>query len=306
MTGSTIALRCTRCGTFLSVGSPMSVSPVWYACPQCAAPLPVITPRDPPPLFSWEVYPDLYPPLPAPRGPSARLPLVSMVILAATTILLLGVAGLLIYGGATSLHPGRYAIAGTVTDPNGTPIAGAVVKLTGSDGFATTVLADGTGAFSFPNVPGGNITVNASAPGYSPQALELFLSPTYTAAEGGATSLRMTLYPGPPGAPATEIETAFPDLESLIATLWSGAIVLGAAAMVCATGAYLGRRDASRPVAVAGGVSAVLAPFSFVVLGLTTVFPNLTYVGAVLVALGVTVVTLTVIPMALAGVAPDP
>ena len=305
MAARTVTLRCPRCGRYLSAPTPFSTAAAWYACPHCGAPVPVVAPRLPAPLFSWEVYPHLYPPLPPPRGPSARVPAVAFALLAALAIVLSGLAGVFAYAGATSLSLPAYSVGGTVRTDRGVPIAGATVNISGEDGFDRVVTTGSSGAFALSGVPGGGVLLNASALGFSSESMSIFLSPVYSATGGSAAALDFALSPGPSNLSASEILSAFPNLENFLTSLFSGALWLGIAALLCALGARSVRRTGGSPLGVSGGFSAILAPFGFLLLGVSSVFPYLVLVGSGLIGVGVLVTTLLVLPMLLAGPAPD-
>ncbi|MGI0132083.1 MAG: carboxypeptidase-like regulatory domain-containing protein [Thermoplasmata archaeon] len=306
MTAPTITLRCTRCGQLLSAPSPASLAAAWFACPHCGAPVPVVAPRRPAPLFSWEVYPHLYPPLPPPRGPSPRLPQATFAILLALAVGLAGVAGFFVLNGATTFSPPAYTVGGVVTTAGGVPFPGATVNISGENGFDRVLVTGSGGTFELAGVPGGGVLVNVSHAGYESASAQIFLSPVYSAPGGGARALQFELEPGPSSTSLRTVDTAFPDLESLLATLFSGAIWIGLAAGIAGLGARAVRRAEGSPVGVAGGCAGILAPFAFVLLGITAIYPALTYVGGVLIALGVLATTLLVLPMVLTGPSPDP
>jgi outer membrane receptor protein involved in Fe transport len=56
-------------------------------------------------------------------------------------------------------------VTGTVTANDGTPIAGALVVLSGP-GISRTARSDASGRFTFPNMRGGTYSLHAAAPGY--------------------------------------------------------------------------------------------------------------------------------------------
>ncbi|MGC2788982.1 MAG: hypothetical protein WA547_02845, partial [Thermoplasmata archaeon] len=72
MATSTVYLRCPACGGDLRVVLASEPATQWFPCPHCRTPVPAVVPRDPPPLYSWEVLPGLYPALPRPRVPRWR------------------------------------------------------------------------------------------------------------------------------------------------------------------------------------------------------------------------------------------
>src|SRR4029077_2163775 len=59
-------------------------------------------------------------------------------------------------------------ILGTVTDPSGAVVAGAMVRLQNSvTGYMQSVTADSSGAFRFNNVPQNNYRLTVDAPGFT-------------------------------------------------------------------------------------------------------------------------------------------
>src|SRR3984885_10985440 len=76
--------------------------------------------------------------------------------------LFLGVAGAFAQGNAGVIH-------GTVTDPSGAVIPGATVQITNTvSGLNRSTTSDGTGQFSFTNIPFNPYQVSVSASGFSP------------------------------------------------------------------------------------------------------------------------------------------
>ena len=59
-------------------------------------------------------------------------------------------------------------LAGTVLDPSGAPVPGATVTVTSSTNQVTTVVTDGTGSFTIPNLPAGAYRVEVQLQGFKP------------------------------------------------------------------------------------------------------------------------------------------
>ena len=303
MAGPSVTVRCTGCGAWLSAPPPLWNAPAWYVCPHCSRPVPVIAPREPPPLFSWEVYPQLYPLGANPRiaGPGLDRSLGAMLLAAA--VLLAIVAGAVLVQGAFALGGRGHDIAGHVFAPatNGSgpaPLAGAEVNLSGEHGLRASQITGAGGAFSFSGVPSGRIVLDVHASGFAPLEVQLFASSVYSSPSGNLTNLTLVPNAGATAASRTIIETAFPDLENFVATLWSGSVLFTLAAGVAAAGGarlLLRRRLAW---GVAGGMSGALAPLVLVELGVTDVFPTVTYLALVPCALGIAAATVCALQLA--------
>lgn len=308
MAAPTMTVRCPRCAGV--VGTPVPSTPwaVWVPCPHCRAPIPVVAPRDPPPLFSWEVYPNLYPPLPPPpTAPTLRAPVVVAALLS-LTVLLLSTGAFLGVGGAASLGSHVYSIGGTVRSDNGSAMHGVNVTVSGENGFSVTVVTDPTAAFHVDRVPIGEVRVNVSAPNFAPYEVRFFLSPFYSATpfSGDPANLGITLTPGGSDQGTSRSFGLFPDLESFVATFWSGAILFGIAATFTGAVAWTLRTRERPALAVAAGATGVLAPGLFYILGIVSIYPDLLAVGTASAALGTLAATLEGIPMTLTAPSPDP
>jgi hypothetical protein len=305
-----VTVRCTSCGRFLSAPAPTSPAPAWYACPSCARPVPVIAPHEPPPLFSWEVYPQLYPLGSPPRPFGPRLDRAVGALLVLVTVLLAIVAGALLWQGAAALTgPGR-AIGGHVYDRGGngsaaTPVPGARVNVSGEGGFRSATVTDALGAFSVPDVPSGRIVLYVNATGFAPLEVQLFASAVYSSPAGNLTNLTLVPTPGGSGTVTTLIETSFPDLENFVATVWSGTAVLGAATAVAAVGTYQLLRRGRRAWGVGAGMGGVLAPAVLFELGLPDLFPTIAYLVIAPCALGIAATTVLALRLA-AQAEPEP
>ncbi|MCI4346417.1 MAG: carboxypeptidase-like regulatory domain-containing protein [Thermoplasmata archaeon] len=284
-----VTLRCPRCGKFLSTLPPVGPGLLWTHCPSCSYPVPVIHPRDPSPLFTWEVYPEVAPvgTLPEWSGPTARRFSSGLLLFATAVLVLVGLLAVVTGLGALPSH--TYTVGGTVESAVGgagssAPVPGAQVVVTGENGFRVSVFTGSDGSFSVSNVPSGAIGVNVTAAGYAPAQEELFDSPVYAAPSGGARGITVNLAAaGSSGGSFIQL-SAFPSLESLVATLWSGAILFVIAATVCIVGGLRDLRTDRPAWGVAGGASAALAGFLLPDLGLTTIIPE----GLLLASIGAT------------------
>lgn len=284
MAPSTVAVRCANCGTALAaVVAPMPPTQ-WFPCPHCRAPVPVLVPRDPPALYSWEVLPGLYPRLPRPRAPRWRLRTAAAVALLAVAVVAVAVGGGLAFYGAEATRSAAYTVSGTVVSgTTGQPLVGATVNLTNDAGASQVEVTGVGGGFSFSRVPSGGISLNVTAPGYAPVTVSTFASPAYDA---GTTGLGIALYPGSLANATTVSLAPFPDLESFLASIGGATILLGIIAVVAGAAAIAGRRPEVRTATVIGGSAGVGVPAVLLLLGLSAAFPILVGVAAIGGALG--------------------
>jgi Carboxypeptidase regulatory-like domain len=310
MYGPPVTLRCTRCGTFVAAPAPPSPWAAWYRCPQCGGPVAVIRPRDPAPLFSWEVFPHLYPVVPDLRRQQARAHLIAVVLLLVATSLVLVTAGGLAWQGARADPGPTYTIAGHVqTSDNGNtsspPIVGALVLLTGENGYRSSEDTGLTGAFDFTGVPTGAFTINVTATGYEPLTENLFASPPYSSEVGDFANLTIFLAPGSPHTGTTIIDSEFPSLENFLATVWSGTSLLGVAGIAGGLGTWALVRRARAPWGIAAGSAGLLAPVALIELGVNGLFPYLTDLSAIGGVLGGVAATILLVGL-LRTEAPEP
>ncbi len=302
-----VPLRCPRCGAAVAAPPPLSTAAGWVVCPACGATFPILAPRDPPPLFSWEAYPGLYPALPVPRRPAPALGRVTAVALIATALLLLGIAGLLLWGGAASMAPGHFSLGGTVLNGSGRPLAGATVNLASETGYNVTVTTGPSGTFAFGDVPAGAAELNVSSPGYQTIVVAVFLSEPYRATGAGPNGQVTVLMTAGASYPADQVvESPFATLESFVADLWSATVLLALAGILAAAGALFAYRGRRPVVAASAGVGAMVAPIALVELGATAAFPLLDWAITAATALGVVAFLLAASAMVWAGRPPDP
>jgi hypothetical protein len=260
-----VDLRCPHCGAWLTAytGYPLITS--YTRCPHCGSVLAFVTPRAPAPLYSWEVYPGLYPPTLVPRPPSRwRRPAV-LALLLAVTVLLAALGGIFAWVGSDALRPGNLTVGGTLTPAP----TGAWVDVQGENGFDDNVSA-ASGSFTVPGVPYGGIEISSGAAGYAVLRVELFYSPVYSSLAGDWRAIQLDLSPAN-GTTVNIIDTtSFPNLESFVATVWSGSGLLCIAAGLTALGSVAARRD-RLPLVVVGGSTAVVAPFVLPLLGIDVI-----------------------------------
>ncbi|HEX8817102.1 MAG TPA: carboxypeptidase-like regulatory domain-containing protein [Terriglobales bacterium] len=69
------------------------------------------------------------------------------------------------------------SISGRVIDQDGALVAGAQVKLTGSDSYKQEMLSNADGQFLFSNVAAGNFQLEIAAPGFATQTIPVTLHP---------------------------------------------------------------------------------------------------------------------------------
>jgi len=308
MRGPPLMIRCPHCGASLLAETPPGPTLRWYTCPHCRAPVPAVGPRDPPPLFSWEVFPQLYPPLPVPRRTRFTPKMIATAALVVATGILLVLGGFLAYYGLEALQPQAYTISGTVYERASSasasmPAPGVFVNLSGENGFQSGTVSDPAGDYSFSMVPGGGVTINASARGFGPQVVYLFVSSVYTS--NSVDTVDITLTAGIPSNVTVTSYTPFLTLESLVASTWSGTILFCIVALVCALGAYYLYRKSRPTLGVAGGVAAALSPLVLLYLSVLSVFPIAESVSEAALFVGLLAAGLLGAEMAATGRAPD-
>jgi hypothetical protein len=305
MAESTVFLRCPTCGGELRVGLAAEPSTQWFPCPHCRAPVAAVVPRDPPPLYSWEVLPGLYPALPRPRIPRWRARRAAAAGLLVVAVLAATFAAVLVYDAWDATRPGAFTVDGAVghsVDGSVAPLAGAQVVLTDDANRSTTVSTGFDGSFSFTNVPPGGVTLNVTASGYAPLTVTTFVSTVYLAP---ATNLQVVLAPGSPGNGSTVTLAPFPDLEQFVASVGSGAVLLGIIALVAGVAAIATVRTDRPALGVVGGAAGLLSPAVLVYLSLSAAVPVVMYGTAVIAAAGAFILALRTVQMAQTGPAPD-
>jgi hypothetical protein len=274
MSTATVVLRCPACGQDLQAVVAPAPPTQWFPCPRCHAPVPVLRPREPAPLYSWEVLPGLYPALPRPRAPKWRARRAVAIALLVIVALAVAFAGVLAYYGIAATGPGAYAVDGTVyaQSSSGTshPVSGASVTLDTEGSGSSSTVSDLNGAFSFAAVPSGGMTVHVSLSGYQPASVATFASPVYNA---GTTGITVVLVPAGSGNSTNASLAPFPDLESFLASIGSGIVLLGIVAGVALIAAVLTLRHDRPAVGVVGGGAGLGAPFALYFLALGTPFP---------------------------------
>jgi hypothetical protein len=281
MSPPTVTVRCPACGQPLTAALAPAPPTQWFPCPSCHVPVPVVVPRDLPPLYSWEVVPGLYPQLAFPRRPRWRPARVAAIALAAAAVLTAVAAGLLGYEGYVAAEPAVYDVSGTVyQDPAGVlvPVLGAVVNLSVNGNLFASYTTVANGTFDFPRVPDGGIELNVTATGYSPTVVYTFASRSYTAQVRG---LEIGLQPGPANNTSVTALTAFGDLETFLAYVGGAAVLLGGATGLAVAAALGVRRPGGAVTGVIGAGAAVAVPAVLLILSVGSLFPAVAIVSGV-------------------------
>jgi len=278
----------------------------WFPCPHCRVPVPVVVPRDPPPLYTWEVLPGLYPALPRPRVPKWRVRRAAAVALVVVAVVAAGLTAGLAYAAWYANQPATFTVNGTVFHASGgtdVPLAGAVVTLTNDVNQSTSQTTGFDGSFSFTGVREGGVALNVTATGYAPVTVWTFASLVYAAP---TTGLGIVLTPGSAANGSTVTLSPFPDLEQFLASVGAGAVLLGIVALVAGFAAVVTLRSDRPAVGVVGGAAGLLAPLALVYLSLATALPLVMEVTAVTAGAGAFVLAMRVVQIAQTGPAPDP
>lgn len=306
MTAPSVTMRCPTCG--LDVTAVVAPAPPtqWFPCPRCHAPVPVVVPRDLPPLYTWEVVPGLYPTFPRPRPPRWSARRATVLALLAIVVLAVVFAGLLAVYGVLAAGPGSYTVSGTVRVelPSGgtAPASGARVLLTEDEGAQLSERTAADGSFVFRGVPPGGVTLNITMAGYAPVEIDTFASPVYNA---GTEGISVILTPGSVANGSTVVLSAFPDLETLLASIGSAVVLLGIVAAIAGVAATLTLRQDRPALGVVGGGAGLSAPFALYLLGLAPVFPLAVAASTVLAAFGAFALGLRAIELLQTGPAAD-
>jgi len=278
MAGAGVAVRCPACGTELRAFLAPAPPTQWFPCPHCRRAVPVVVPRDPPPLYSWEVLPGLYPPLSPPRAPRVRIGRSVAVALVAVAIVAGALAGALALYGVAATAPGTYSVSGTVVGPGGSPLIGATVLLTDNNGGTYSSNTGVGGGFSFSGLPSGGVSINASYPGDAPTTVFTFVSPVYDA---GSSGLTIELAHGNLSNWTSQALAPFPTLESFLASVIGATALLAFAAIVAGGAAWFTVGGRSRTAGVIGGGAGLAVPAVLFLLGLFPAFPVVAGVTAI-------------------------
>lgn len=294
-----LSVRCPSCGTIFGVVPAPSPPTQWIPCPQCRATVPVVLPRDPPPLFSWEIYPGLYPLYIPPRPPRFRRRRATIYVLVAALVICATLVGAFGYLGALAQRPATYTVSGTVAGPNGTPISGAQVELTTEANRSSSVTTGLDGTFSFVNIPVGGVLLNVTKSGYAYTSLLIFVSTVYVSG-GSSTGIALTLNPAPANA-TVEYGAPFTTLEAFVTDLWATAGLLALVVIVGGIAIDRTRRSARPIYGVAAGFAALLTPLPIALLGIEIAAPIPSLLTVPVAVLGGFVIGIGAIEMALGG-----
>lgn len=306
MGSPTVTMRCPSCGKELRAFLAPSPPTQWFPCPSCHVPVPVVVPRDLPPLFSWEVVPGLYPHLRPVRPPRWRSTHVASIALAVAAALAAVSAGLLGYEGYLASEPTDFLVSGTVFENVGgvlVPANGALVNLSVNGNLVQEVRTPSDGVFSFRSVPSGGIELNVTLKNCGPSIVYTFASKSYSTQTQG---LEITLEPGGLSNLSVTALTPFGDLETLLAYVGGAAVLFGAAAMVAGAAAIVVRRPGGGVVGVVGAGGAVALPAILIFLYLGSAFPDVTVVAGVVGAAGAFALVLATADVASRGDTVDP
>lgn len=275
--GSTVA-RCPRCrNEFRVFYPPTQIAVGWSYCPRCGQPTPVLPPHPHPPLFTWEVYPGLYPETRGPRQPLPRTRQTLGLLVLSAALLLLGIAVVLGGLGALTVGAGDQGVSGTVLalDPlTGvqSPLPGAWVNVTGAAGGNSTVTGP-QGSFGFPRLAPGEHALTVAASGYGNLTFDLFLSPYFKAPQGNLSDLALVLLPASGGNASRVVAgSPFPDLESYLASVFSTSALEALTGLLAVWGAISILRGRPPARGVVGASAAVLGPVLAVAGGFTLLF----------------------------------
>ncbi|MCI4372478.1 MAG: carboxypeptidase-like regulatory domain-containing protein [Thermoplasmata archaeon] len=302
-----ISVRCPACGGPVTVLPSPSPPTQWFPCPHCHAPVPVVLPRDPPPLYSWEVIPGLYPYLPTPRVPRWRASRAAAGALVSVAIIAAVLAGTLGYYAVAATVPASFSVSGTITlQPSGgsNPYAaiGALVVATDEAGHNYSTSSGIDGAFVLNHLPTGGIAVNVSFPGFAPETVDIFLSSVYSA---GSSELDVTLVAGNVSNGTLGSVTPFVNLETFVAAIGGGVVLLGLVAAIAGAAAILTLRSDRPALGVVGGGAGLFAPLALVFLDLGDPFPILLVASALVAAIGGFALGIRAIEMGMIDAAPD-
>jgi hypothetical protein len=302
-----VSVRCPACGGPLSVVPAPAPPTQWFSCPHCRAPVPVVVPRDPPPLYTWEVLPGLYPYLPTPRVPKWRARRTAFGALLNVTVIAVVLTAILGYYAVAATAPGSYTVTGSVgLEQNSTapvfPAIGALIVATDEAGHNYTAVSQGDGSFGFRSLPTGGISLNVSYPGYAPVTIEIFLSTVFSA---GANAVDVTLLAGNVSNGTLGSLTPFVNLETFVAAIGGGVVLLGLVAAIAGAAAWLTLRSDRPALGVVGGGAGLFAPLAIVSLDLATPFPIVLIAAGLLAVFGGFALAIRAIEMAFVGATQD-
>lgn len=293
MSFAPVTVRCPACGQGLRVVLAARPSTQWFPCPNCRRPVPVVLPRTPPPLYSWEVVHGLYPSFPLPRRPRVRPSRVAAAGLVAVAVVAFALLGTLAWYAGQANVPGTFTVSGAlrVSSAGGGPhsVAGVVVHLDGEGGYRAAATVGPSGAFRFGGVPGGGVTLTVNDPSFAKATLLTFVSSVYDA---GSTGLVLTLHAAPSGNATRVVLTPYESMESFLSNLLGAAALFGLAGALAGFAAASVRRPGGAVLGVLGGGAGIGIPAVGVAVALATPFPLVALATIAAGAAGAFVVTL--------------
>jgi hypothetical protein len=302
-----ISVRCPACGGPVSVFPAPAPPTQWFPCPHCHAPVPVVVPRDPPPLYSWEVLPALYPYLPPPRAPRWRASRAAAGALVNVAVIAALLAAVLGYYAIAADTGGDFSVTGVVDlqqNATSAPYAAPGVAVVGTDeaghNHSTSTAVDGS--FEMGGLPSGGIELNFSYPGFAPTTIEVFVSSVFSA---GSTELTVTLLGGNASGGTVGSLTPFVNLETFVAAIGGGIVLLGLIALIAGVAAIFTIRSDRPALGVVGGGAGLVAPLAIVFLDLGDPFPVVLLASAIVAAIGGFALAIRVIEMGMVAGAPD-
>lgn len=303
MTGSPVTLRCVACGRLLAAIPTPSPWASWVSCPHCGHPVAVVAPRDPPPLFTWEVHPEAVGGARPALFGGPRTARWWSLLLIGTVAALVGSAGALAVLGFESLAPGEFHVAGTVVRSAGgseLPVGGVSVTATGESGPPVSAVTGPAGTFDLGGLPAGSVRIEAEALGGGSATVVVFVSSSFSSVGTPADPVTIELGSAASSGNASGpiLESTFGGLEDFLSSLFAASLLLGLAAVVGLVAVVVGRRGRHPAVVVAGGSAAALAPFALPILGIGAIFPWVTVAAAGGGALGLAAASLAAVRLA--------
>ena len=192
MVGPATNVRCPACGAPLRVLLAPAPPTQWFPCSQCRAPVPVVVPRDPPPLYTWEVMPGLYRALPGPRIPRYRVRQLAAGALVGTAIVAAVLAGVFGYCAFLAPAPGHFSVNRTVelapSTGGSVPAFGAQIVATVDSGATYTAATGTDGTFSFNGFPAGGVSLKITDTGSPPSPSSCSFPPCIRRETAGCSS----------------------------------------------------------------------------------------------------------------------
>jgi hypothetical protein len=214
--------------------------------------------------------------------------------------------GILGYYAVVADAPGSFSVGGTVAleDSKGrtVPAGGASIIATDEAGQQFNTTAAGDGQFEFSGLPTGGVTLNVTYPQYAPVRVDVFLSTIYS---GGATSIDVNLIAGNFSERSTMSLTPFLNVETFVAAIGGGVVLLGLVTVIATVSAIVTFRHDRPAVGIVGGGAGLFAPLVIVLLSLGIPFPVLLGASGVLAAIGGFVLAFRAVEMGQVGRVPD-